>query len=181
MGVVRREGNCFIVERFHLVTQEGGMAHTEMDPAALGTLMESFSPGQVQEARSSSVGRTAIPAWAYSGRGRTTHVPAAGFGLPREPGRQRRLRHPRPNRRWCSARSHRRSRPGLLPVTPGPVEAGSVRERSRGEGPERPWPPVFRRTRWADFWTKPALGRVTSSQPTVDWMTPTRGTRIFAR
>lgn len=60
MGVVRRDGNCFIVERFHLVKQEGGMAHTEMDPAALGTLMEDLlAQGKTQEARS-------LKCWAHS-------------------------------------------------------------------------------------------------------------------
>jgi hypothetical protein len=53
IGAIRREGNTFTVERFHLVKQEGGMAHTEMDPHALGELMEELlAQGQAQEARS---------------------------------------------------------------------------------------------------------------------------------
>ena len=60
MGAVRREDNTFIVERFHLVKQEGGMAHTEMDPTALGELMEELlAQGQAQEARS-------LKCWAHS-------------------------------------------------------------------------------------------------------------------
>lgn len=60
LGVVRREGNAFIVERFHLVRQEGGIAYTEMDPAALGTLMEDLlAQGKAQEARS-------LKCWAHS-------------------------------------------------------------------------------------------------------------------
>jgi proteasome lid subunit RPN8/RPN11 len=60
MGVVRRDGSAFTVERFHLVAQEGGSAHTEMDPAALGTLIETLlGEGKADEAR-------AIKCWAHS-------------------------------------------------------------------------------------------------------------------
>lgn len=60
LGVVKREGNTFFIEKFHLVRQEGSMAHTEMDPAALGTLMEELlTQGKSQEARS-------LKCWAHS-------------------------------------------------------------------------------------------------------------------
>ncbi len=60
MGVVRRQGSTFTLERFHLVGQEGGSAHTEMDPAALGTLIETLlGEGKADEAR-------AIKCWAHS-------------------------------------------------------------------------------------------------------------------
>jgi proteasome lid subunit RPN8/RPN11 len=60
LGVVRRAGSAFIVERFHLVAQEGGSAHTEMDPAALGGLIETLLvEGKADEAR-------AIKCWAHS-------------------------------------------------------------------------------------------------------------------
>lgn len=60
MGSVRRDGNTFTVERFHLVQQEGGFASTEMDPAALGNLMEELlAQGRNQEARS-------LKCWAHS-------------------------------------------------------------------------------------------------------------------
>lgn len=60
LGVVKREGNTFFIEKFHLVKQEGGLAHTEMDPAALGTLIENLlTQGKSQEARS-------LKCWAHS-------------------------------------------------------------------------------------------------------------------
>ena len=60
MGVVRREANTFIIERFHLVKQEGGMAHTEMDPNALGELVEQLMAGdKMQDAQ-------ALKCWAHS-------------------------------------------------------------------------------------------------------------------
>ncbi len=60
MGVVRRHGSAFIVERFHLVAQEGGSAHTEMDPVALGSLIETLlGEGKADEVR-------AIKCWAHS-------------------------------------------------------------------------------------------------------------------
>jgi len=60
LGVVRRAGSAFVVERFHLVAQEGGSAHTEMDPAALGGLIETLlGEGKADEAR-------AMKCWAHS-------------------------------------------------------------------------------------------------------------------
>ena len=60
LGAVRREGNLFIVERFYLVKQEGGAAHTEMDDTALAELVEKLlADGKVEEARS-------IKCWAHS-------------------------------------------------------------------------------------------------------------------
>jgi hypothetical protein len=60
LGILRRQGNLFIVERFHLVAQEGGAAYTEMDPTAVAVLMEDLlQTGQAQEAK-------AIKCWAHS-------------------------------------------------------------------------------------------------------------------
>jgi proteasome lid subunit RPN8/RPN11 len=60
LGIVRREGNSFIIERFHLVKQEGGAAHTEMEPSAIAEMVEQLlSQGQAKEARS-------IKCWAHS-------------------------------------------------------------------------------------------------------------------
>jgi len=60
LGVVRREGNSFIIERFHLVKQEGGSAHTEMEPSAIAEMVEQLlGQGKTDEARS-------IKCWAHS-------------------------------------------------------------------------------------------------------------------
>jgi proteasome lid subunit RPN8/RPN11 len=60
LGVVKRQGNLFIVERFHLVAQEGTGSHTEMDSVAIANLMEDLlQKGEAQEARS-------IKCWAHS-------------------------------------------------------------------------------------------------------------------
>ena len=60
LGIVRREGNSFIIERFHLVKQEGGAAHTEMEPSAIAEMMEQLlGQGKSEEAR-------AIKCWAHS-------------------------------------------------------------------------------------------------------------------
>ena len=60
LGIVRREGNSFIIERFHLVKQEGGAAHTEMEPSAIAEMVEQLlSQGKTGEARS-------IKCWAHS-------------------------------------------------------------------------------------------------------------------
>lgn len=60
LGIVRREGNAFIVERFHLLRQEGGAAHTEMEPAAIAEMVEQLlGQGKAEEAR-------AIKCWAHS-------------------------------------------------------------------------------------------------------------------
>ena len=60
LGVVKREGNLFVVERFHLVTQTGSGAHTELDPEAVGVLMEELlAHGKVDEAKS-------LKCWAHS-------------------------------------------------------------------------------------------------------------------
>jgi hypothetical protein len=60
LGMVRREGSSFVIERFHLVQQDGGSAHTEMDPSAIAQLMEQLlAQGKAEEARS-------IKCWAHS-------------------------------------------------------------------------------------------------------------------
>ena len=60
LGIVRRECNCFIVDRFHLVKQEGGAAHTEMEPSAIAEMVEQLlGQGKTDEARS-------IKCWAHS-------------------------------------------------------------------------------------------------------------------
>jgi proteasome lid subunit RPN8/RPN11 len=60
LGIVRREGNSFIIERFHLVKQEGGSAHTEMEPFAIAEMVEQLlGQGKAGEARS-------IKCWAHS-------------------------------------------------------------------------------------------------------------------
>jgi hypothetical protein len=88
MGAFRREGNIFIVERFHLVKQEGGIAHTEVAPNALGELVEQLmAGGKMQDAR-------ALKCWAHSHPGMgmfwsktddTTEVEAVGDDLPLKP------------------------------------------------------------------------------------------------
>jgi proteasome lid subunit RPN8/RPN11 len=60
LGIVRREGNSFIIERFHLVKQEGGSAHTEMESSAIAEMVEQLlGQGKTGEARS-------IKCWAHS-------------------------------------------------------------------------------------------------------------------
>jgi hypothetical protein len=60
LGAVKREGGIFVVERFHLVKQQGGAAHTEMEPEAVGQLIEELlAKGQADEARS-------LKCWAHS-------------------------------------------------------------------------------------------------------------------
>jgi hypothetical protein len=60
LGNVRREGDVFIIERFYLVKQNGGSAHTEMEPSAIAELVEQLlSQGKADEAR-------AIKCWAHS-------------------------------------------------------------------------------------------------------------------
>ena len=66
LGVVRREGNLLVVERFHLVKQTGSAAHTEMDADALATLVEELlAQGKAEEARS-------LRCWAHSHPGMKT-------------------------------------------------------------------------------------------------------------
>jgi proteasome lid subunit RPN8/RPN11 len=60
LGIVQREGNSFIIERFHLVKQEGGMAPTEMESSAIAEMVEQLlGQGKAGEARS-------IKCWAHS-------------------------------------------------------------------------------------------------------------------
>jgi len=40
LGTVRREGNCFFIERFYLLKQTGSSANTELDQAAISGLVE---------------------------------------------------------------------------------------------------------------------------------------------
>jgi hypothetical protein len=59
--VVRREApGLFLVERFYLVEQASSAAHTEMEPEAVGRLVEGLlAEGKAEEAR-------AIKCWAHS-------------------------------------------------------------------------------------------------------------------
>ena len=61
LGVVRREGpGLFLVEKFYLVEQSSSSAHTEMEPEAVGRLVEGLlAEGKAAEAR-------ALKCWAHS-------------------------------------------------------------------------------------------------------------------
>jgi hypothetical protein len=61
LGVVRREEpGVFVVEKFYLVEQASSAAHTEMEPEAVGRLVEGLlAEGKAEEAR-------AIKCWAHS-------------------------------------------------------------------------------------------------------------------
>lgn len=75
LGVVKRQGNCFIVERFHLVAQEGGLARTEMNPQALAELMTALlQQGKKEEARS-------LKCWAHSHPNMGVYCPTIIGGL----------------------------------------------------------------------------------------------------
>ena len=60
LGVVKKKGNLFVVERFYLVTQKGSSSHTEMAPEAIAELMEELlAKGKADEAK-------ALKCWAHS-------------------------------------------------------------------------------------------------------------------
>ena len=60
LGTVKQEGPVFKIEKFYLVDQKGSCAHTELDQAAVGLLVEKLlSEGRAEEARSMKV-------WAHS-------------------------------------------------------------------------------------------------------------------
>ena len=61
LGVVRREApGLFLVQKFYLVEQSSSSAHTEMEPEAVGKLVEGLlAEGKAAEAR-------AIKCWAHS-------------------------------------------------------------------------------------------------------------------
>lgn len=61
LGVVRRQApGLFVVQKFYLVEQSSSSAHTEMEPEAVGKLVEGLlGEGKAEEAR-------AIKCWAHS-------------------------------------------------------------------------------------------------------------------
>jgi len=60
LGVVKRKGSIFRIDRFHLAEQEGGCAHTEIKPESIAKLIEKLvAEGKREEAAS-------IKAWAHS-------------------------------------------------------------------------------------------------------------------
>ena len=60
LGIVEREGSVFKVREFFLVAQKGSSAHTELDPAAVGELIERM----IDDGRADDVRK--IRCWAHS-------------------------------------------------------------------------------------------------------------------
>ena len=60
LGVVRREGPVFVIERFLLVAQEGQSAHTEMDEEDMAALIEEMVTGGAADEASR------LKCWAHS-------------------------------------------------------------------------------------------------------------------
>lgn len=60
LGIVEREKSLFTVREFHLVEQSGAYSHTELEPSAVGELVERLmSDGRSEDA-------TKIRCWAHS-------------------------------------------------------------------------------------------------------------------
>jgi len=60
LGTVRRFDNLFVIERFYLLKQKGGSAHTELESDAVAELLEELiHKGEAEEARS-------LKCWAHS-------------------------------------------------------------------------------------------------------------------